>query len=722
MERSSNVSDRFALNEYDAKQLLQKYGVPTVREVVVQNEDEALAQAAALGYPVVLKGLGTKLLHKSEQGLVQLNLSDADALRAAFKTVARAAGDDLEGFLLQPFLAHRREFVAGLFRDPLFGSVIMFGLGGIFVETLADITFRVAPLVPQDAEEMLSEIKASALLGPCRGLSAAKTHQLQQVLLGLSRIASEQPEVAEIDINPLALTAEGDILALDALVVKSDVPKKKPKRPRVPTRALRTFFYPRSIAFVGASAKLGKWGHMLVTNTLSGGYQGEVYLVNPKGGTIAGMQVYRSLEEVPGDVDLGVVTIPATKVLDLIPQFKAKGIRHMLLITSGFSEIGQDGKSLEQSLIRAAQEADIVILGPNTMGICNPHIHFNCISLPVNPKPGHTALVSQSGNMGVQFLAFAEKQGLGIRGFCGSGNEAMMAIEDFLEAFETDTLTQTVLLYVESISDGQRFIESAKRLGQKMPVVLLKGGQTEAGRKAAASHTGALAADQRIFNAACRQAGIIRVEKSMDLLDLAAGFSSLPMPQGNRAAIMTLGGGWGVVTSDLCGQYGIEVPEISIELIQAFDQLLPPYWSRTNPIDLVGETDTTLPFKILEALLEWEGCDAVINLGILGRQLFGRRYAEAITRADPQYSRETLAAVQDHLRTFEKEYINQTIALMRRYQKPVYGVALLTDHSERTVYQGDDESLAAVFYATPERAVKTFAKMASYQRFLSRKA
>jgi acyl-CoA synthetase (NDP forming) len=722
MQGSSDAPSRRAYNEFDAKRLLQQYGVPTVREAVVHSEAEALEQAATIGYPVVLKGLGSDLLHKSEQALVELNLSDAAALQSAFMRVSQAGGHALDGYLLQPYIDNRREFAAGVYRDPLFGPVVMFGLGGIFVEALADSTFRVAPLTPADVDDMLTEIKASAMWGAYRGLAAAKPDQLHAVLLALSSIAMQRPEIAEIDINPLALTPTGEVLALDALVVESPATERIVARPKVSPRALRKFFYPRSIAFVGASAQLGKWGHMLVTNTLSGGYQGDIYLINPKGGMIAGKRVYRSLEEIPDNIDLGVVTIPAGKVLDLMPQFKAKGIRHMLLITSGFGEIGPDGKSLEKKLVDAATKADIVILGPNTMGICNPHIHLNCTSLPVNPKPGHTALVSQSGNMGVQFLAFAEKQGLGIRGFCGSGNEAMMAIEDFLEAFETDDLTRTVMLYVESISDGRRFIGSAKRLSQKLPVVLLKGGQTEAGRKAASSHTGALAADQHIFNAACRQAGIVKVEKSMDLLDLAAGFSTLPLPQGHRAAIMTLGGGWGVVTSDLCGQYGIEVPELSDELIQAFDQWLPAYWSRTNPIDLVGETDTDLPFKILEALLRWDGCDAVINLGILGRALFGRRYAEAVSRSDPQYPAQTLDAVQRHLRSFESDYITHTIGLMARYRKPVYGVALLMDHAERTIFQGRDDTSAAVFYATPERAVRTFAKMAAYQQFLSRKA
>ena len=295
-----------------------------------------------------------------------------------------------------------------------------------------------------------------------------------------------------------------------------------------------------------------------------------------------------------------------------------------------------------------------------------------------------------------------------------------MTIEDYLDAFEADDLTQTVLLYVESVKNGPRFFESARRVGRKKPIVLMKGGQTEAGVVAAASHTGALTSDARVFNAMCKQAGIIKVEKSMDLLDLAAAFSSLPLPQGNRVGIMTLGGGWGVVTADLCAQYGLEVPPLSDAIIAKVDTLLPPYWSRANPIDLVGEHDNTLPVTVMEALLKWDGCDAVINLGILGRRILVGHYINAIEKSDPAYSKSFLDSVKTMLVDFEHDYIAQTVRLMEKYNKPVFGVALLTDESDRTVNQVGDSPWRGVFYTTPEKAVKTIARMYEYHRFLTR--
>ncbi len=714
--------ENIALNEYDSKQLLKKYGIPVVNEMVVSNREEAVRAALSIGFPVVLKGLGSTLLHKTERGLVHVNLTNPQAVDEAALAIISEAKEALDGLLVQPHIPAKREFVAGLFQDETFGPVIMFGLGGIFAEALSDVSFRLAPLSEIDAVEMIGEIKAETLLKNFRGEAAANREQLVQILLGLSRIGTEEPKISEIDINPLMVTATGEVCAVDALAVMSANIQNKAFLPPVKPLDLGYFFHPKSIAFVGASAQMGKWGHILLTCTISGGFEGEIYLVNPKGGTIAGRKVYPSISDIPGNVDLAVVTIPSSKVLDLIPQFEAKRIHNMLLITSGFGEIGAAGKALEKDLVTRAKKAGILLLGPNTMGICNPHIKLYCTGVNVRPIPGSTAVVAQSGNMGTQLMAFAEQQGIGIRGFCGSGNEAMIAIEDYLDAFETDNLTRTVLLYVESVKNGRRFYESARRVGKQKPIVLLKGGQSKAGNRAAASHTGALTTDADIFNAACRQAGIVKVEQSMDLLDLSASFSSLPLPKGNRAAVMTLGGGWGVVTADLCSAYGIELPELPPEMIQYLDTLLPSYWSKSNPVDLVGEPDNNLPMIVIEELLKWEGCDAVINLGILGRKIMLKSLGESVLKADPTYSHDFIDSVNQEFSKFEDRYIAHIVHLMEKYDKPIFGVSLMKDSNDYTVYRVENHHVKAVFFETPERAVKAFAKMFEYRRFLTRQS
>jgi len=277
-----------------------------------------------------------------------------------------------------------------------------------------------------------------------------------------------------------------------------------------------------------------------------------------------------------------------------------------------------------------------------------------------------------------------------------------------------------VILYVESVKNGRRFFESARRVGQKKPIVLLKGGRSDAGNRAAASHTGAMTSDIKIFEAVCRQAGIVLAQKPMDLLDLAAAFSSLPLPEGRRAAIVTLGGGWGVVTADLCADYGLVVPELSAQLIDKMDQMLPAYWSRSNPIDLVGDRDPSVPLTALEELMKWDGCDAVINLGIMGRRIMVKRFGESVLKADPQYDEAFVDQMNQQFLKFEKQYIAHIANLMEKYHKPIFGVSLLPDEKNQTLYRVAGSEFKGVFYPTPERAVKSFAKMVEYNRFLKK--
>jgi acyl-CoA synthetase (NDP forming) len=715
--RDARKRGRTALTEAESKEVLRGYGVPVVPEEVAAKPEQAVACASRIGFPVVLKGLGAKLTHKTDRGLVRLNLADADAVRRAAAAVGAAAGADLEGYLIEPMLPGRREFVAGLFHDPQFGPVVMFGLGGVFTEVLDDVAFRIAPFGEPQAEQMIDELRAGKLLGPFRGEQAAARAQIVAVLVALSRIGTELPDVTEADINPLLVGPDGRVTAVDALIVLGQREPAAKQKPPTTARAIGRLFYPRSIAFVGASGVLGKWGYRLFCNVAAGGFKGPIYLVNPKGGRIAGRPTFRSVTEIPGKVDLAVVTIPAPKVLELIPQFKAKKIRSMLLISSGFAETGQEGKRLEGELVLAAREAGILILGPNTMGICNPHESLFCCGSNVRPKPGDTTIVSQSGNLGVQLLDFAEHEGIGIRAFGGSGNEAMITIEDYMEAFEVDDLTRTVVLYVEGVKNGRRFFESARRVGKKKPVVMLKGGRTQAGNRAAASHTGALASNVRVFEAAARQAGIVVVEQPMDLLDLSAAFSSLPLPRGNRVAVMTLGGGWGVVASDLCVENGLVIPELSAELIAHIDQLLPPYWSRANPIDLVGEFTPHIPMQVMEALMKWDGCDAVIHLGILGLRVIMNQMVASIRAVDPAMDRAVLEAIPGALVEFERAYLGHAAELMDRCGKPILGVNLLPDEDARTVTDIAGSQYKGVSFLTPERAVKSLARMYAYRKW-----
>ena len=714
----AKTEGRTALTEAEAKDLLKQYGIPVVKEIIVQTKGDLDNAAQSIGYPVVLKGLGSRLTHKTEKGLVKLNLKNKEDVDSAATYIKDAAGNDLEGFLLQPMLEGKREFVAGLFFDEQFGPAVMFGLGGVFTEAIGDVVFRLAPLNEKEASLMIQELHAKKLLGNFRGEKALDMDALAKVLVGLSEIAMTIPEIKEIDINPLLVNAEGKVTAVDALIVLGKRAEYQVTHLPINPKYIGNLFYPRSIAFIGVSSEVSKWGHLMYSNVLAGKFAGEVYLVNPKGGEIAGRKVYKSVKEIPGPVDLAVVTIPASLVLPLIDELKQKAIKNVLLISSGFGETGAEGKVMETELVRKAREAGILILGPNTMGICNPHISLYCTGTHVRPKAGDTTLVAQSGNLGTQLLAFAEKEGIGIRAFGGSGNEAMITIEDYIDGFEVDEFTKTVVMYIESIKNGRRFFEGARRVGRIKPIIALKGGRTQAGAHAASSHTGAMASNIKVFDAACKQAGVIQVESPMDLLDLSASFSSLPLPKGKRIALLTLGGGWGVVASDLCMENGLVVQPLSEQIIKKINNWLPPFWSHANPVDLVAEMNTEIHMAIVDELLQWDECDAVIHMGIIGRKIMIQSVLESTMAVDKAYDQKFVDENLELLKVYEHELIDKTVRIMEKYNKPVIGVYLLTDETSRTVTEIEGRKYKGVIFPTPERAVKALAKMYNYSQWL----
>lgn len=712
------IEGKTALTEAQAKQVLKEFGIPVVEERTFENVDELKRSSGSVAYPAVLKGLGSRLTHKTERGLVILNIKDENELTEAALKIEKEAAQDLEGFLLQPMLAGKREFVAGLFYDEEFGPVIMFGLGGIFTEALHDVVFRLAPIDETVAKSMIYAIRGRKLLEAFRGEAAPDADELVKVLTGLSEIAMRVPHIREIDINPLIVSPQGKVTAVDALIVLGETSKRQTAQVPVNPRDIGALIYPQSIAFIGASAELSKWGQLMFSNVVAGNYKGEVYLVNPRGGEIAGRKVYLAVTEIEGPVDLAVITIPAAGVMQVIDDLKKKGVKNVLLISSGFGEIGPEGKKMENELVAKARQAGILILGPNTMGICNPHASLYCTGTHVRPKPGGTALVAQSGNLGTQLLAFAEKEGIGIRAFAGTGNEAMITIEDCMEGFEVDDLTRTVVLYMESVKNGKRFYEAARRVGMKKPVIALKGGRTEAGATAAASHTGAMASNIKVFEAACAQAGIVRADQPMDLLDLSAAFSSLPLPKGNRVAILTLGGGWGVVASDLCNENGLVVQPLAPRIIEKINHWLPSFWSHANPVDLVAEMNTDIHVAIAEELLQWEECDAIIHMGIIGRKVMIEGVLDSTIAVDKAYDHKFKEDSLELLKVYERELVTKTTDIMGKYHKPVIGVYLLTDENTHTVVEIEGQKYKGVVFPSPERAVRVLAKMYRYAGWL----
>jgi acyl-CoA synthetase (NDP forming) len=483
------------------------------------------------------------------------------------------------------------------------------------------------------------------------------------------------------------------------------------------TSGLDAIFNPKSVAIIGASPAFAKWGHMILSNIVAGHFQGKIFPVNPKEKAICGLPVYRRIADIPGAVDLAFIMTPANTVPEILEECGEKGVKGLVLITSGFSETDEAGKNLERHIVNICQKKGLTLVGPNTMGIICPYAKLFATASHARPRKGSVAVVSQSGNLGVQLILWAEQQGIGVSFFVGSGNEGMITCSDYLEYLEHNSHTRSIMLYIESVGAGRRFLEVAKRVNRKKPVIVLKGGRTKAGRTAAASHTGSMSGEDSIFRASCRQAGLLNVSVPSELLDLSAGFSSLPLPRGNRVGIVTLGGGWGVVTADQCNEKGLVVPGIPDRIVETLGRYLPPFWSKGNPVDLVGTRDPEVPIMAVEELLKWDGIDTVISLGIVGRLELVRRMVQSARKVDASASSDFLDKIETLSQDYEKEYITRIVELMETYDKPVIGVSL-TKTDEGTVRPVDGRRYSGVFYQTPENAVNVLSRMVAYGRFI----
>ncbi|MHB8895452.1 MAG: CoA-binding protein, partial [Candidatus Geothermincolia bacterium] len=387
-------------------------------------------------------------------------------------------------------------------------------------------------------------------------------------------------------------------------------PKSSARDATARERNLDYLFKPRSIAFVGATEAKVKWGFICFNNLLAGGYEGKVYPVNPGHEKLLGLPCYPSVLDIPGDVDLAVFTVPASAVLTALDDCAEKGVRAGLVISAGFGELGGEGAAMELELVRKAGEAGIVLCGPNGQGLCCPESKLYPWMPLFYPRAGSIGVVCQSGNILNMLIGEALDAGFGISKGVSSGNEAQLMTEDYLEYLSEDPATDVIVAYIEGIDDGRRFLELSRVAAGRKPVVVLKGGRSSAGMKAASSHTGALAVDGDLFASACRQAGLVNAGTIKQAGIMASSFVNRPLPRGRRVGIVTGGGGLGVIASDACVDAGLEIPALTRETLEGIGALLPDYWVPGNPVDLVAGLDLRVIQPIIELLIRSREVDS----------------------------------------------------------------------------------------------------------------
>jgi acetyltransferase len=714
------------LSEYASKQLLARYGIPIAREILVASPEAAVQAAAQIGFPVVVKLCGDQIAHKTERNAVRLGLDNEQAVaRAAAELWDRRQPEDGEvSLLIAEMVRGRRELIAGLIHDPQFGPCVLVGLGGILTEALGDVVFALAPLERDEAKRMVAGLRAKhLLLEPFRGEKPVDLDALADILVGLAQLAIERPNVHSVDINPLIVVA-GRPVAVDALVVINEAPAEQPvasASPLSPEKIQERFhplFHPRGIVVTGASAHPGKIGFVTLHNLRGFGYQGEVFPINRDGTEILGELTYRDISEVPpGKADLVFICTPVSANVGLLRASAQIGVRAAFVASGGYRETGEEGWQLEQELVETANELDILLAGPNGQGVISTPVSMCAQIVAPYPPPGCISIVSQSGNLLSSFLNYAVQTGIGVSKAISCGNSAQTHIADYLEYFAADPETKVILAYLEGIPDGRRFIEAVRCLTPQKPLVLLKGGIASEGQRAALSHTGSLATDDRVFQGICRQLGVLRAPTVEHAFEWAATLATQPLPHGRRVLVFTTVGGWGVLTADACADAGLNLISLPADIEAKINTMVPARWSHNNPIDLAaGETRDTVP-EVLDLLCAHSEVDAVLYLG-LGIQAA----TAALFKAGAFYPEHGLERMADFHERQDQRYALAAAEASERHGKPVLTITELvhTDRGYRNSGPLTVREAGRLCYPSGHRAVAALRALVDYAEFQGR--
>jgi acyl-CoA synthetase (NDP forming) len=588
----AKAEGRTSLTAPEGKLVCDAYGIPVPKEGVAATAAEAAKLATRMGFPVVLKIVSPQILHKTEAGGVLVGVKSAAEAKKGFDAIMRNAKKydrkaQLLGVQVQQMLAGGQEVIVGAVTDPSFGKLVAFGLGGVLVEVLKDITFRLAPASKADALNMMDGIAAAPILKGVRGAPPVNRDALAAIIQSVSRLVSDFPEIVEMDLNPVFATAKGATAADVRIVCDWNPPlaRYRPSQEEI-VRQMNRIMKPDAVAVIGASSEDGKIGNSVMKNLINGGYKGQIYPIHPSATEILGRKAYKSVKDVPGKIDVAVFAIPAPLVAKALIEVGEKEIPGAVLIPSGFAETGNvEGQKEIQAIGR---KYNVRLMGPNIYGFYYTWKNLCATFCTAYDVKGHAALSSQSGGIGMAIIGFSRSAKMGVSAIVGLGNKCDIDEDDLLVFFEQDDNTHIIAQHCEDLKDGRAFAEVAKRVSKKKPVVVLKAGRTAMGARAASSHTGALAGNDKIYEDVLKQSGVIRARSLRDLLEFARAIPVLPTPKGENVVIITGAGGSGVLLSDAVVDNGLSLMPMPPDLDAAFRKFIPPFGAAGNPVDITG--------------------------------------------------------------------------------------------------------------------------------------
>ncbi|NJE26178.1 CoA-binding protein [Thermococcus sp. MV5] len=378
---------------------------------------------------------------------------------------------------------------------------------------------------------------------------------------------------------------------------------------------LKYLFEPKSIAVIGASRDPKAWGHVILKNLIDYGFEGRIYPVNPKTESLLGLKCYPDIRAISEDVDLAIIVVPAKMVPIVMEACVEKGVKVAVIITAGFSETGPEGEKLEKKVLEIARKGGIRIVGPNCMGFFVAKSKLNAAFTAIAPKPGKIAFISQSGAFAGTMMYWATMKDIGFSAAISVGNQADLELSDYLMYLADDETTRVTIAYIEGVKDGRKFMKVLEYYTSKKPLIVMKLGRTSSGARAATSHTAAVAGRDELYDVVFKKYGVIRVYEFDDMFNIALAFANLPLPKGDRVGVISAGGGWCVEASDALESLGLKLPSLPEHVVKEMDKILPPFWNRRNPMDLVATVDPE-PFKTaVELLMRDENFDILMLLG-----------------------------------------------------------------------------------------------------------
>jgi acetyl coenzyme A synthetase (ADP forming)-like protein len=499
--------------------------------------------------------------------------------------------------------------------------------------------------------------------------------------------------------------------------------------------SLEALFAPKSVAVIGASTKPDSLGRAVFKNILFHGYTGVVYPVNPKAKSILGVKAYPSVLDIPDEIDLAVIIVPAIAVANVLEECGRKGVRAAIVISAGFKEIGEEGAQRERELQQIAQRYGIALLGPNCLGIINtdPAVSLNATFAPGMPRQGNIAFISQSGALGVAALEYAQRQKIGLSKFISIGNKADLHENHLLDYLKDDPLSDVILLYVEDLEDPQGFHRLATEITserpKKIPILAIKSGRTLEGAKAATSHTGALAGSDEVYDSIFMQSGVLRVETIEELFDYAIAFAQQPLPQSNRIAIVTNAGGAGILATDAAVRHGVQLAEFTEETVRKLRELLPPTVNVANPVDMTGEPNEQRYETVVRTVLEDPNVAGVVVIAAPHILMSLENIARHIVRAVQALTPDSAPSPRPNppapfpkregggspLRTGEGLGEGSSGG---KVQKPVLACLMAVTDARPAIEILEEANIP--HYSFPERAARALAAMARYREWVHR--